>query len=317
MSIQQTRDTLISVAKLYYIGNMNQNDIAELMGTSRPKISRMLKMARDKKIVQFQITTPESHYLKLQEKIAEAFELGKVLVTPTETSFEIMKMNVCKTAAEYLSTVIKDGDSLGIVWGSTTSGMIQFMRDRRLKGSKVYQLCGGLASLHLYLDGHETTKLIAKAINAKHFVLNAPFMVNSGLMKSLLLQEPEIKKHFEAFENLDIAVVGMGSSDPAKSLTYLADYITLEESKELVKQGYAADVVGYRLDKDGSMADIPLNERVISIGLDTLRNVPNVIAVACGEDKVSSIITAVKGKYINTLVIDEIAALAIVNKLAL
>ena len=315
MSIPQTRDALISVAKLYYIGNMNQNDIAVLMGLSRPKISRMLKMARDKKIVQFQITTPESHYLKLQEKFAAAFGLQKVLIVPTETSPEKTKMSVCQTAAVYLSSVIKDGDSLGIVWGSTTSGMIGFLQDRRLKGTKVYQLCGGLTSQHLYLDGHETTKLLAKALHARHYVLNAPFMVNSGLMKTLLLEEPEIQKHFSAFDNLDIAIVGMGSSDPAKSLTYLADYISLNESADLAKKGLSADIVGYRLNNDGTLADIPQNERVISIGLETLKKIPNVIAVACGEDKVSSIIAATSGKYINTLIIDEIAAIAIINKL--
>jgi DNA-binding transcriptional regulator LsrR (DeoR family) len=296
---------------------MNQNDIAVLMGLSRPKISRMLKMARDKRIVQFQITTPESHYIKLQEKIASAFALKKVLVSPTETSSENTKMGVCKTAADHLSSIIKDGESLGIVWGSTTSGMIQFLQERRLKGAKVYQLCGGLTSQHLYLDGHETTKQLAQALHAKHYVLNSPFMVNSGLMKNLLLQEPEIKNHFMAFKNIDIAVVGMGSSDPANSLPYLADYITLKESVELIEKGFAADVVGYRLNEDGTMADIPQNERVISIGLETLKSIPNVIAVACGEDKVMSIIAAARGKYINTLVIDEIAAIAIINKLAL
>jgi DNA-binding transcriptional regulator LsrR (DeoR family) len=55
----------------------------------------------------------------------------------------------------------------------------------------------------------------------------------------------------------------------------------------------------------------------MSIGLDTLKNVPDVIAVACGEEKVASIIAAARGKYINTLVIDEIAAIAVINKLGL
>jgi DNA-binding transcriptional regulator LsrR (DeoR family) len=195
--------------------------------------------------------------------------------------------------------------------------MIQFIRDRYFSGIHVYQLCAGLTSQKLFLDGHETTKLLANAIHAEHHVLNAPFIVNSGLMKNLLLQEPEIQKHFSAFEKLDIAIVGMGSSDPAGSITYLADYISLKESVELVENGYMADIAGFRLHEDGTVADIPLNERVMSVGLDTLKKVPVVIAVACGEDKVASVMAAAKGKYINTLVIDEIAAIAIINKMGI
>ena len=313
----QTRDTLIAVAKLYYIGQMHQNDIASLMGLSRPKVSRMLKDARNRKIVQFQITTPESHFESLQQKIESAFSLRKVFVTPSETLPERTKLKACQTAADYFSSVIKDGDNIGITWGSTTNVVIQNISERFMSNVHVYQLCAGLSSQILFLDGHEMTKQLSKTIHARHHVLNAPFIVNSGLMKNLLLQEPEIHKHFNAFEKIDVALVGMGSSDPAKSSTFLADYISLKESIELVEQGYAADIVGYRLQKDGALADIPLNERVMSIGLDNLKRVPIVITVACGEDKVSSVIAAARGKYFNTLIIDEIAAIAIINKLGL
>jgi len=317
MTIPQTRDALITVAKLYYLGNMNQGDIADLLGLSRPKISRMLKDARNRKIVQFRITTPESHYEDMQRKIESAFSLKKVLVAPTDTIFEKTKMGVCSLAADYFSSIVKDGDNIGIVWGSTTSGIIPFVKRRELPSVNVYQLSAGLTSKNLTHDGLETTKLLAMAIGAQPHVVNAPFIVNSGLMKSLLLQEPEISKHFSAFDSIDVAVVGMGSSNPAKSITYLADYITLDESVKLAEAGYSADIVGFRLHEDGALADIPLNERVMSIGLDILKNVPIVIAVACGEDKVASILAAARGRYINTLVIDEIAAIAIIKKMGM
>ena len=317
MTIPQTRDTLITVAKLYYIGNMSQNDIASLLGLSRPKISRMLKAAREKKIVQFQIITPQSHYEDLQQKLESAFSLKKALIAPTDSISEKTKGNVCRLAADYFSSLIKDGDTVAVAWGSTTSGLIPFINELSMDDVDIYQLCAGLTSKDLSLDGHETTKLFAKAINAEYHVLNAPFIVNSGLMKNLLLQEPEIQKHFAAFETIDIAIVGMGSSDPSKSITYLADYISLKESIDLVEKGYSADIAGFRLHEDGSLADIPLNERVMSIGLESLKNVPDVIAVACGEDKATSVIAAARGKYINTLAIDEILAIAIIKKLGL
>ena len=48
MEHSKKRKDLIEVAKLYYYGNLSQDQIAKLMGLSRPKVSRLLAEARQK-----------------------------------------------------------------------------------------------------------------------------------------------------------------------------------------------------------------------------------------------------------------------------
>lgn len=315
MALSSYRESLITVAKLYYLGNMPQNDIAKLMGLSRPKISRMLKSARDMKIVQFQITTPSSHYSSLEQKIRDAFGLRKVIVVPSEPSADATKQNVGKALADYFSSIIKDNDIIGIAWGSTTSSILRHMQDMQTSGTSIWQLCAGLPTQVLELDGHEITKRLANSIHAEFHVLNAPFVVNNALLQKLLMEEPEISHHFSMFNKMDIAIVGLGSTNPSHSMTYQGHYITLEESRELVDMGCAADICGHRLYEDGAPANVYLEERMVSIGLPALKRIPNVIGTACGEDKTTSIIATARGGYINTLVIDEIAAIAVIKKL--
>ncbi|MDR1796237.1 MAG: hypothetical protein LBR44_02150 [Clostridiales Family XIII bacterium] len=315
MPPSQYKDALIAVAKLYYYGNMKQSSIAELTGLSRPKVSRMLQDARNKKIVQINIVTPESHYQNLEKKLCEELGLLKAVIVPTELTPEKTKRSVCRAAAEQFSQVVRDGARVGITWGTTTSGIIEYIPRRKWSGVGVYQLCAGVSAHQLFLDGHETTKQLAEALSGKPHVLNAPFVVNGKLMKQLLLEEPEIRNHFSMLEALDVAVVGLGSSDPAQSITYLADYISLEESRELTESGCAADVCGYRLRENGELADIPLNDRIISIEPETLKKLPLVLAVASGEEKALSILAAARGGYINSIVADEIAAIAVLKKL--
>ena len=50
--------TLLKVAEMYYLDRMNQNDIAKIIGVSRPSISRMLEEAREKQIVKITIEAP-------------------------------------------------------------------------------------------------------------------------------------------------------------------------------------------------------------------------------------------------------------------
>jgi DNA-binding transcriptional regulator LsrR (DeoR family) len=317
MSGTSYRECLITIAKLYYQGNMSQVEIAEMMGLSRPKVSRMLKDARQRKIVQFSVATPSSHYRELETKIAEAFSMNKVIVVPTEPSHEATKKLAGRAGAEYFASIVKEGDIIGLTWGSSTGHLIRHIPQLRLNNLHVYQLSAAAPEHSFSLDGHELTRRLGTALQAEYHILNSPFIVNSALLKQLLMEEPYIKNHFEMFQKMDIAIVGLGSSDPARSATYMSGYITLEESHDLVRLGYAADICGHRLRENGEPANIPINERVISIALETLRDIPNVIAIACGDDKVTSMCAAMRGKWVNTLVTDEIAAIALVTKLGL
>lgn len=58
MTIQEKWNMLATVANLYYNSEMTQNEIAARMYTSRSKISRMLKEARELGIVEISIKEP-------------------------------------------------------------------------------------------------------------------------------------------------------------------------------------------------------------------------------------------------------------------
>ncbi|SUU35346.1 Transcriptional regulator lsrR [Actinobacillus seminis] len=55
------------------------------------------------------------------------------------------------------------------------------------------------------------------------------------------------------------------------------------------------------MQKDGRLQpDMPLHEELISVSLDKLTKIPNVIGIAGGENKVEAILSALQGKYINS-----------------
>ena len=55
MTVQEKWNILATVANLYYNSEMTQNEIADRLYTSRSKISRMLKEARELGIVEISI----------------------------------------------------------------------------------------------------------------------------------------------------------------------------------------------------------------------------------------------------------------------
>ncbi len=315
MGNQSSKELLTNVARLYYTGNMSQDEIAQILGLSRPKISRLLKTAREKQIVKFIISTPPSYYSNLAERLQEVFQLDRILVVPSDASSSLSMQNVARAGAEYLNSILTDRMVVGLAWGSTISSVMQQMQPMPLTGCSVWQLTACLPSNAIEMDGHEITKRLANKLNASWHIINAPFIVKNKLLRDLLLSEPEISNHFAMFDQMDVAIVGLGSSDPTASMTYKGNYITLEESQELVESGCAADLCGHRIFIDAHPAETFLTNRVISIDLETLRRIPDVVAIAAGKRKTTSIIAAARGKYINTLIIDEIAAVSVLNQL--
>jgi DNA-binding transcriptional regulator LsrR (DeoR family) len=308
------RSELIKVAKLYYIGNMSQDRIATIIGVSRPKISRMLKMCKEKKIVEVKINTSSSSYSEIAKKIKAHFHLNDVIVAPSCPDMEDSKKNVGKAAADYLNKQLKSKTIIGITWGSTMNHMVaNFHAEKSVDRSFVIQLSGGLHSQSMNLDGRELVKTLAIKLNADWLLLQTPFVVQNRLLKELLMEEPEIKRHFFVFNNIDIAFVGLGSSNPEESVTYKAGYITRAEAEYLEASGAGADICGHRIDNEGRVVSTILTDRVLSIDLETLRKIPIVVGIGAGEEKARSIIAGVKGKYINTLIIDELAAITVIG----
>ena len=82
LSDNEKRNMLASVANLYYNAEMTQNQIAERFFTSRSKISRMLKEARQLGIVEIKILEPWDRNVEAGTGIYE-----KVCVERCESDF--------------------------------------------------------------------------------------------------------------------------------------------------------------------------------------------------------------------------------------
>ena len=311
---QVNRSALIKVAKLYYYGNMSQEQIAKLMGISRPKVSRMLSMARELNIVEIVISDSPAGSEQMAEAIKQRFGLKYVCVVPAGATVQQSRLNAGRAAGSYLNTVLHDSMYIGVSWGTTMDCMVnQFTLERPVANATVVQIAGGMRTQSFNIDSRELSLLLAKKLGAQFALLQAPLLVSRTQVRDILLNEPEFAAHFKLFDKLDVALVGIGSELPEESVPYKAGNISLEQAKQLVKDGFATDICGHRIYSDGSIRENLLTGRVVAIPLERIREVPEVIGVAVGEDKARSIISAARGGFIKALITDEISAISIMG----
>ena len=311
---KEKRDLLIKIAKMYYMGGMSQEEIAKTVHVSRPTVSRLLKSCLNEGIVQIRIDDISSHGIELGHGIEEKYRIRKALVAPSGRNPEESKQNVGAAAALYLESILESNLLLGINWGTTLGYTVKNVRHNSLIKTDVIQLVGGMGNKTKDTDANSLVLSLAGALNGDSYLLQAPFMVKSKVLKELLMDEPHIKEHFEWAKRADIALIGLGSTKPEQSAHFRSGHITLEDSNSLRQSGAVGDICGAYIDGDGSLCRTDLMDKTIAISPDDLQKIPTVICVACGEEKIDIIKGALKGGYINVLITDRQSALSILSE---
>lgn len=313
MKYTMTRKDLIKAAKLYYYGNMSQDEIAAMMHISRPKVSRMLSAARSLNIVQITIKDPVFSLTDMATKIKNYFSLKNVVVVPAGQNLEEAKDNIGSAASEMLNRIVFNGMKVGISWGTTLNSFVnRYHCSKSYPDTKIVQLIGGMYQQTMHMDGRELVKNLALKMGAQYQLLQTPLMVHNPELKVLLMQEPENIEHFKLIDSLDAAFVGLGSSNYKNTVIYKAKYLEASDAKHMSDTGLF-DICGHQIDSEGNEPPSPVKDRVIGISLHSLQRIPQVFAVCAGNEKVPAICAAIRGGYINSLIIDEIAALSLME----
>jgi DNA-binding transcriptional regulator LsrR (DeoR family) len=173
---------------------------------------------------------------------------------------------------------------------------------------KVVQMIGAVGTEDPLIDGPDLARLLGSIYGGEYRYLHAPLIVDNPELREALLEEPRIQGTLQLAREADIALVGVGSLEPAFSSLLRAGYLDERSLRKLREQGAVGDICARHYDADGRVMPIELNERIVGIELGALRRVGCVIGVAGGEAKAEAILGALRGGHLKVLVTDSAAA---------
>jgi deoxyribonucleoside regulator len=304
---------VIEAAKLYYLLDYNQNEIAKRLGISRPTVSRLLQQAKSEGIVQITIMDPTEDVENLALQLEKKFNLKKVIVASIP-QFEnhIIKNYLGEKAAIYLHEIVKDHDIIGVTWGTTLYHIAVELKQKFVKDVKVVQLKGGVSHAETNTYASEILYLFGKAYNTTPHNLPLPAIVDHVVVKQAMEADRHINKILELGKQANIAVFTMGSIKK-DSLLFQMGYFTESDQKALNEKA-VGDICSRFFDKDGEVCDESLNERTLGVKLEDLRDKEYSILVAGGPNKIEGIYGALKGSYANVLITDQFSAKFLLDK---
>lgn len=106
---------MMKCCSLYYEDNLNQQEIANQLGISRPTISRILKEAFEQGIVKIQIVDVlKNDYQKIERSLERKYKLKEVIVVDDKQDALTQKQELARAVSEYLTRVVKENDIIGV-----------------------------------------------------------------------------------------------------------------------------------------------------------------------------------------------------------
>ncbi|MDR6124742.1 deoxyribonucleoside regulator [Bacillus sp. SLBN-46] len=304
---------VIEAAKLYYLLDYNQNEIAKMLGVSRPTVSRLLQQAKSDGIVQINIMDPTEDVENLGKQLEKRFNLKKAVVASIpQYDDHIIKNYLGEKAAAYLDVIVKDDDIIGVTWGTTIYHVATELKQKFVKNVKVVQLKGGVSYAETNTYASEILYLFGKAYNTAPHNLPLPAIVDHVVVKQAMEADRHIRKILELGKQANIALFTLG---PIKtdSLLFQLGYFTESDLESLYGKA-VGDICSRFFDKNGEICNESLNERTLGVNLDELRKKEYSILVAGGPNKIDGIYGALKGKYANVLITDQFTAKFLLDK---
>jgi deoxyribonucleoside regulator len=308
-------DQLIRVSELYYEEGLSQQEISRIMDVSRPAVSRMLTEARDCGIVEIKVNSPIRKNAELSKRIREVFGLRDVIVVKGSYSYERGLHRCCEAAVDYSSTILTNGMTIGTAWGMVPRYLCELFNERRddfkYYNIDVVQMVGCLGAGNPEMDGVEIALRLARSLGGMYYNIYAPVYVSSKPLYDSIMEEPLTRATLRRAQQVDVTYMGIGSYDDTTSLQR-AGYLNDNSRRELIAAGAAGHMLARPYDKDGN--EIQMKGRyVVGAPLETMHKVSLSIGISAAAFKATAVYSAIKGGYINVLIIDEPLASALLE----
>jgi DNA-binding transcriptional regulator LsrR (DeoR family) len=297
-------ELLVRIAWLYYMENLTQAEIAARLNMSRIKITRYLKQARDKGIVQISIQSNNSSVLELESALSNCYNLKDVKVVMSVEPRQSLQRLLAKGASEWLVPRLESGLTIGMGLSRTLSYMPEYFKPKRKIMCDFTDIIGGVTGPASRVISLNITSQMAEICGGRPFRLLAPSVVSSKQAYEIIISEPVLNEVFQKAQNCDILFQSCGGVD-TDALLYENKSLRAETLKVLSDNGAVGDILGHFVDIDGNPVKVPYDELIISISLETLQKVHLGVLVAGGQEKVNTIHAALKARYFNVLITDE------------
>lgn len=265
---------LIQVARMYYEQDQTQSEIAAQLGVSRPLISRMLREARTRGIVDIRIHLPGGEECPAMAQAKQRFGIRGGILIRDAADDSLTNLALAESASDLISRL--GGARLGIGWGHIIGVLVSRLEHYPPAASIVQHVCPMVGNSGISIRNYhsnENVRIIAHQMMAEPHYLYTPAFAESLQELDLLRRTEHYQAICREWTRLDTALVNIGNYPSTPDFATVARYGTLLSEKHAVGR-----LIAYYFNPAGEIIHSD-SDYAIQIPLPLLTKCPNVIGV--------------------------------------
>jgi DNA-binding transcriptional regulator LsrR (DeoR family) len=155
-------------------------------------------------------------------------------------------------------------------------------------------------------DALELGRSLAQRLRGSFLTLNTPAFLPDAETCARFLGLEQIRNVMRQLAGCDLVFLGIGTLE--NSVFVERKILGPDDIEALRRARAVGEVLGRYYNHRGEECRTAFSRRVVSLGLSDLRSVKRKVGVVAGADRANAILAAIRGRLVNTLVMDEGAA---------
>jgi deoxyribonucleoside regulator len=324
MDADERMQQVLKVAYLFYEKELSKTDISHEIRASATQVIRLLEEAREQGFVRIEFSPPLLH--RLGEELKKKYNwLQDAIVISYADDPVFLRRMLGKAAAQYFEAAVTDGAKVALGGGDTMYEMVMALPQEE---RNVFLVPAAIIDSGPILTHIDPTVLLTilwvrsgRKAGQAHFATGLP--LNKPLSRLKLKEEYEefcrrkaVQEVLAEMKRADYIFASLGclKADPdyeklsPRPHKYLLEHLRLTEAA-LAREGVVGDINYSFFDEGGGTS--PEWNVFPSLGVDRLREMVKAkkkVVVAVGRYKLPALRAALRGKLLNVLITDEVAA---------
>jgi DNA-binding transcriptional regulator LsrR (DeoR family) len=305
---------MTKVANLYHTKSLGQSEIAQRLGISQARVSRLLSNAREQGIVISIVKSPTGLFSELEQVVEAKFGISQVHIVDAMAESEVeLTGSLGAALASFFEVLPLDGKSVGFTsWSRSLRSFVKVLpASQRVRIKKIVELLGDVGEPTIQHVATTATENLARLTNAEPIFLRVPAILGSkDLQKAWLENQPHSLKALSEYKDLDVALVGIGAVansggvDSPQHEPTESNFFTEKQLEVARAAGAVAEINLRFIDINGQPVKTELDDLVVGLSLTELKRIPFKIGVSGGIGKHLATLAVVRGKWIDVLVTD-------------
>ncbi len=299
----ERRSYLAKVARLYYLEEMNQREIAKKLNISVASVSRAISRAKEMDIVRISINENLDRLGELEVAMERRWSLNECLLVPRFETLANTYREMAGRTTELLSRILGRGDTVGVSWGVTLKTVSENLGRIGLTDVDVVPIIGAMGTVETGIYPNSIAREFAERIGGRAYLMNTPAVVDTEEIKDSLTRDSNFQMVRQIWDRLSAVLLSVSALDEDTS-AFRGGIFTEEELRKLRDLGGVCATNFAIIDAEGKRVENPVSRRITNLPFEELRKVRQVVLLAAGEHKTEPLRAALRGGVATTLITD-------------